>query len=54
MQLGPARKQEVNLVIVCGVFRPCVVEEFVSRCGKHLGNYVFINVAQIGAELVVQ
>lgn len=54
MNLGTTREQEVNLVVMCRILRPSVIEKFVARCGKHLSHYIFIYITKISAKFVIQ
>ena len=38
--------------MVAALHRPCVVEQFVACCRKHLGYDVFIDIAKISGEFV--
>ena len=45
--LFPARKYEVNFVIVFFVLRPGVVKKLIALGCKYLSNKIFVNVAQV-------
>ena len=48
-----ARKDEIDFtVVVGGLERPCVIEWVVVVGGGGLGNYVLIDITEIGSELL--